>query len=484
MKKSLSLIILLLMLVSGLTKAQDSIRFKPRLILEFPVLELPHLQKAAAMRYNKRTGQLAGGITSPKGADYLRSYESLSMQQALAVTKNLHTTNYYFNNKLWNRWIPATTSRKALLNRLAANLSAGIIDYALAYQLMVFGPVWLHEEFHRNGISHQCISSFNDTYYRLGGKGTPGGSVTQVRDEDLVRFKAAAPQEMVRSFAAGIEAQYEMVRHMRKDQFFSGTHYANAVMNILITKQAVDYVNQINSKNYDEAVDSMNSRDGTDISKRDFVGWDFPAWVYDLFRPNEPYTSRGQHPSGVGIRRGIEKSMLTAEELDYLKKMGRLQYINYLSPAMLSIGRIKVNNNFAFSFAGRHLLNSFGYDIGADLFLDIHGSQWLVGIHGYHNHERSFPGIEVEKPDWKIKIGEKNIPLQIRAMLWLQPKDQQFRTSESEAGGLLQIKGRYEAGPRFSIFADLEGKTNGWVAGNPYLQKNFTFRTGFMWDIH
>lgn len=472
----------LLFYVNVQLNAQDSIRFQPKLLLDFPVLELPHLNKAAGMAYNKRTGNLSGNNTSPTAGDYLRSFESLSMQQALAVTKNLHATNYYYNNKLWNKWIAPTTNKKALLNRMAANITAGVVDYVLAYHLMVFGPVWLHEEFHRNGITHQCISSHNDTYYRISG-GIPGGSVSKVRDEDLIRWKAAAPQEMIRSFSAGVEAQYELVRNMRKDNFFSKTHYANMAMNILITKQAVDYVNQFKKKGYDASIDTMNKY-GTIISERDYVGWDFTGWVYDLFKPNESYTSRGTHPNGNGVDRAIKRSDLTKEEDDYLAKMGRMQYINFLSPAMIGVSRIKLNEQSAFSFAGRHVLNSFGYDVGADIFLEIKGSQWFVGLHGYQNQQRFFPGIEIEKPSFEIKTKKKSIPMQARAMFWLQPKDQLFKTDKATPGGLLQLRGKHQVGKNFFVYAEAEAKTEGWVAGNPYLNSNVTMRMGLYWDIH
>lgn len=462
--------------------AQDSLRFQPKLLLDFPVLELPHLNLAADMAYNKRIGNLSGGAASPTAGDYLRSYESVSMQQALAITKNVNATNYYFTNKLWNKWVEPDTKKKALLNRLAANLTAGVVDYTLAYYLMVFGPVWLHEEFHRNGITHQCAGSHNDTYYRLSGNGSPGGSVTQVRDEDMTLWKASAPQEMVRSFAAGIEAQYELVRNMRKDNFFSRTNYPNVAMNILITKQAVDYVNLFKQEGYDNILDTALENSLT-IAERDFVGWDFTAWVYDLHRPEEAYTERGIHPSGKGIDRNIKRSDLSAEEVDYLSKMGRMQYLNFLSPAMIGISRIKVNDRFAFSFAGRHILNSFGYDVGADVFLDINGSQWFVGLHGYQNHERFFPGIEVEKPDLGLRLKNRNIPLQARAMFWLQPKDQLFKTDKASVGGLLQLRAKHQFGKSFSMYAEAEAKTKGWVAGNPYLNENFTLRTGVYWNI-
>ena len=462
--------------------AQDSSLFHPKLILDFPLLEVPHLSKAAGMAYNKRLGNLAGGKLAPNIQDYTNSYESFSMQQALAITKNLHATNYYFNNKVWNKWLPPNTKNKVLLNRLVANLSSGAVDYVLAYYLMIFGPVWLHEEFHRNGITHQCISSHNDTYYRLNG-GLSSGSVSKVRDEDLIRWKQTKPQEMIRSFAAGIESQYELVRNMRKDNFFRKTNYANAVMNILITKQAVDYVNQYKHLDYDRQADSTNKFEAT-ISQRDYVGWDFTAWVYDLFKPNEPYANRGPHANGVGLKRTIYKDDLSNEEMKYLNKMGKLQYLNFISPAMIGVSRIKVGKQSSFSFAMRHLLNSFGYDLGADIFIDKKGSQWFIGLHGYHNKNRFFPGIEIEKPAVKISLGKIKAEIQARGMLWLQPRDQSFTTSSSDSGGLLQIRSKFALSKTMSVYSEMEAKTAGWVAGNPYLNKNLSLRMGICFDLN
>ena len=315
-------------------RAQDSARvINERLLLDLPLIDAPYAQSAARMACNKRLGIASDGSTSPTAIDWLRGYESLSMQQALAITKDLHSTNYYFTNKLWNRWLKPTTRKRLFLNRLLANAQAGVVDYGLAYHGMVFGPVWLHEEFHRNGLTLRGISSFDDTYYRFGG-GSPGGSVSEVYDADMARFKAEAPQEMVRTFAAGIEGQYALVRGLQRDNFYLDTDQPNAAMNILITKQAVDYLRLFLEPDYDQSVDSMGAF-GDEEHERDFVGWDFTAWVYDMHRPDEPYSARGTHPSGVGIDREIKRSDLTAEEEAYLQRMGDLHYLNFLSPSML-----------------------------------------------------------------------------------------------------------------------------------------------------
>ncbi|MGZ5287506.1 MAG: hypothetical protein ACXWB9_09995 [Flavisolibacter sp.] len=461
--------------------AQDSVP-SARLILDFPLVDYPFLKYAAEMAANKRLQVPAGSGVNTQAKDYLRSYENLSMPQALALTKDLHSVNYYFNNRLWDKWIKPVNLKKKLLNRVAAHASAGVIDYAMAYQLMILGPVWLHEEYHRSGLTLHGISSHNDTYYRFGNSQDAGGSISAVRDEDMARFKKRAPQEMVRSFSAGIESQYELVREMRKDNFFKNTRYPNAVMNILITKEAVDYVNAFKRKDYDASIDSMNKY-GEAIADRDFVGWDFTGWVYDLFRPYEDYEARGVHPSGLGVDRAIKASRLNPEEYSYLKKLARLQYLNFLSPAMIGIDRIPLKNGNSFSFAARHTLNSFGYDLGLDLFGNWKGSQWFIGLHGYRNHDIFLPGIEIEKRSLNSKILGKEIALNARAMLWLQPKNQEFRTRSAQAGGLLQVRLSIPVGKTFSFYTELEGKTEGWVAGNPYLENNAGGRFGISMDL-
>src|SRR5690606_2409563 len=135
-----------------------------------------------------------------------------------------------------------------------------------------------------------------DTYYRFTKNNEDaGGSVSKVFDADLIRFKQIDPVGMVRSFESGIESQYLLLRNMQKDNFFRKTQYPNIAMNILLSNAAIDYVNQFKRDDYDRTIDSMNVN-GSEIANRDFVGWDFTAWVYDMFRPDEPYEDRGIHP--------------------------------------------------------------------------------------------------------------------------------------------------------------------------------------------
>lgn len=464
------------------TQAQDSTyAIRPRLLLDLPLIDAPYAWHAAQMAANKRAGLSGGTEATVNAGDLLRGYESPSMQQALAVTKDLHATNYYFTNKLWNGLIEPTNRKRYLWNRIAANAQAGVVDYLLAYQLMVFGPAWMHEEFHRNGTTLRGISTFNETYYRFGG-GIASASVTHVSDSDMVRFKREAPNELVRSFASGIEGQYALLRNMQQDNFFERTNYPNVAMNILLTKQAVGYVRQFRASDYDRSIDTMNYY-GEQVAERDFVGWDFTAWVYDLHRPDEPYTARGTHPFGPGIDRVIKRADLTPEEDAYLKRMGDLQYLNFLSPDMIGIHGIRLGHDTRFTFAVRHVLTSFGYDLGGDLLLDRCGRHWLLGIHTYHNHGSSFGGVELMRKGLRLGHGDRPAQLDLRGMLWVQPENSGFYDTKGKAGGLLTVRAAFPLGGSLKAYAEAEGKTQGWVMANPYLKDNLSIRAGIALDV-
>ncbi|MFC3196034.1 hypothetical protein ACFOET_00275 [Parapedobacter deserti] len=443
----------------GYGAPQDTIDRYP-LYIDLPLLDLPFQRDAA------RAGEL---------------FDSYSMQQALAVTQNLHRVNYHFNNKLWHSAIRPDSRRKRVYNRIAANVTSGLVDYVFTYYGVVFSAQWLHEEFHRTGLTIRGIPSYDETYNRFNG-GIANGSVSRVKDEDLIRLKKDAPRELVRSFAAGIESEFLLLRGLQKDNFFSGAEHANIALNILLTKHAVDYVNQFKRGDYNASIDSMNAH-GLAVADRDFVGWDFTPWVYDLHRPDEPYEARGTHPSGVGVDRAIKTSSLTDEEYRYLEKMGRMQYLNFLSPFMIGISRIRLNDQTAFNVAVRHYLNSFGYDLTADFFIGHRDKQYLFSLHGYRNKHRLLPGVEMERSPYVFDIGGKDrILLQPAAMLWLQPKD--FYDRGARPGGLLRLHGAYALDKTWNIIAVAEGKTGGWVAGNPYLDSRFGFRFGVSASFH
>src|SRR5690606_36011343 len=106
------------------------------------------------------------------------------------------------------------------------------------------------------------------------------------------------------------------------------------------------------------------------------------------------------------------------------------------------------------------------------------GKQYLVALHGYSNKTLFLPGIEAELPP--IEIGKKSKSkywtLHSSAMLWVQP--QSFYSEQGRPGGLLRLRSAYSFNSTWKIYATLESKTEGWVAGHPFLKPNFGIRGG------
>jgi hypothetical protein len=240
----------------------------------------------------------------------------------------------------------------------------------------------------------------------------------------------------------------------------------------------LDYVNRATS----ETTDSEHAKlyDGeADVLKRDFTGNDFTAWVYDLFRPDEPYTDRGVHPTGIGVDRYRTHEDLTPEMLDYVGKMGQRQWLNFVSPFMVGIRSIKVSPSLRFNFAMRHYLTSFGDDIQMELFYRYKKHLGQIVLHRYSNLGSSFPGLEARNTVSSLGLAKgKRLLLDTRGMLWVQPKDQAFRTSKGSLGGLASISASYRNTSIWNPYVELETKSRGWVAGNPFLTEKLSVRIG------
>ena len=209
--------------------------------------------------------------------------------------------------------------------------------------------------------------------------------------------------------------------------------------------------------------------EGTSFSKRDFTGHDFTAWVYDLFRPDEPYQARGIHPSGVGIRRYIRESDLSPAEKSYLRRQGFLAGVNLLDPNLYGGYGFKRGGR-AINLSAAHSLTPFGYSIDINTFLIDHNRHAFVVLHAYRNHERTWPGIEIET---------ETKTLSPRVAIWLQPSQQLFRDRRARFGGLAALRLR-----RGKWYAEAEAKSAGWISGNVHLNPAAALRVGVVLPSH
>jgi len=213
--------------------------------------------------------------------------------------------------------------------------------------------------------------------------------------------------------------------------------------------------------------------------ERDFTGHDWTSWVYDLFLPDEPYNERGTHASGIGIDRYRKTSDLSPEMMNYVKKQVWWSLANIVSPMMLGFRSLPLGNtDIRWNFTFRHFLTSFGADLSFNVFLNTDNYNFAVVYHSYQNYENYFPAMEIEMIDFPISIKDFRIKFSPRVILGIQPKDQNFFTSEVEFFGLIGSRFDFQITRNWLPYLEVVAKTDGWVAGNEFLEKNISFRLG------
>lgn len=449
----------------------------PSLELELRLMDLPFMTDAAKTETIRKQGGSAAFPVRFNGKGYGAFYRNPGMSQATDMAHNLHGSLYYAHNALWQRLKKPRTTEGYVLNRLLANATALATDY-LAIKLP-YGYAFQHEEFHRAVMTARHIYS-DDAVWDFG-KGLDI-AVTRVKDADLVYLKKHFPADQVRLSAAGVEGEYAYFRRMQQDNFFRKSGYPFVGLSLLGTLHAINYVKLPLSGRFNRITDSILAQDKNDILARDFTGYDFSSWVYDLFTPDEPYAARGNWPGGVGIKRPVSAGQLSPEMKRFLKETGRMQYLNLVSPFMAGINRIQLRPGVLFNFALRSVPTSFGYYAGGDFFLDLHNRRLLVSVGVNRNDALTLPALEMRA----YELGKKALEgfnMDIHLAAWLQPKDQRFFSKQGVLGMGLGVQPRYALTRRFGLTGSFSYKTRGWMFENPYLDRKFTGCLGFRWKV-
>ncbi len=170
LKRCILLVVLILLLSNAFTYASDTKKTSPNIIFDIPVFDY---------RFN-----LSNGFSYP------------GMQQSLYLSKDwLQLAHWQIDNLIG-------------LKRHPVLAYSGIIVFDIGSRFLPLGISWMHEEWHRSNLSIRNIDSNNAVFNFKMESG--GFQVDQVKDEDLIRFKADHPAEFVRMSSAGIESNYEL----------------------------------------------------------------------------------------------------------------------------------------------------------------------------------------------------------------------------------------------------------------------------------
>ena len=440
----------------------DSI-LQPSLKLDLTLFDLPYQFDAGKTVNN---GNLTFG-------SFFKGYANPSMSQSLSLTTDLYSAMHFGIDRIFKVKGKYRVKKFKWASKL---LNFGLIGAADYFTTVAPGyGGWLHEEYHRAVMSRFHVNSFDDMNTWPIGQDLV--SVNSVTDDDLIRFKKESPYDFIRLPATGIEGGYQLVDKLQRENFFYDQHLSHEVLyNLIAINSAFYVVSSANPEDVDKETDEMNIIE-TKILDRDFTGFDFSAWAYDLFKPTQPYEERGIHPSGNGIDRYIKTTDLTSEELSYLKKQGKLQFLNFISPMMFGQNSIKINNDFRFNFAVQNYLTSFGNDILLNVFLKMKERNVIFRYHHAKNYHSDFPAIEVELFEQPFTFMENDFLLSPRIISGVQPKNQSFFTKKLEFLGYAGCRVDWvlkQAHP----WVEMSAKTDGWIAGNEFLNSNFSFKIG------
>ena len=419
-------------------------------VLDLPVFEFP---------YN-----IDGGARAP------------GMNQSLGITASV----YEATHTLLGRVAPS--------HPLLRNVGITVFDFMTISVPLT--DAWLHEEWHRAVLGRNGVNSRNDVW-NLRNIFAEAISVSHVSDDDLIRFKADRPADFVRMKAAGYEGEGELITRLETTQFFKNSKAWHVGLYWLVALNDQLYLGDVVSPADSAEIDSMTDKANLDektVQVRDVSGHDFTAWVYHLFRPQEPFSARGPHPSGVGINRYIRVGDLSAEEKRFLAREGKLAWLNFADPNFVGVRGFDIRSPFGGEPARanlwlRHTLTSFGHAIDAHIVYQ----QGALGIHAtaqrFTNHERSFPGLRVEMVERPLRFNGRDFLFSPRAGVWAQPRGQEFRTRDASVGGLAGLRLETSSPSRFHYYVDVETKTVGWVAGRPNLGAGATLLTGFTYAL-
>lgn len=339
------------------------------------------------------------------------------------------------------------------------------------------GLFWVHEESHRAVLSYRGVASHDELddfpLFSLNGIG-----INHLSDSDLVQFKRLYPHDLIRAEEAGYEGQQQFVVQMERTEFTEGDPCPVNLPLVLYWYSDVSNVAylEICATSLGNSLTAMfNRADGANVAARDFDGLDYTAWVYDLFRPDEPYAARGVHPSGVGINRYITAAELAPSERRFLRQEFYLSLTSFLDPQLFGYRGITLGRSASrpdgdppllASADVRHYLTSFGHTISLD-FTFRHGRKSLyASLLSQQNQKAWFPGLDVQVAGLPLGSSSRAPCFSPRLMLWTQPSGQNFTTTADTPGGLLAAKIDWPLSRAFRIGAQLEAKTSGWVAGN------------------
>jgi hypothetical protein len=333
------------------------------------------------------------------------------------------------------------------------------------------GRTALHEAWHRAVLIHAGLRPETP----LDGLRVVG-SVENVTDDALAAVHDNRRGDFLRFAMAGVEADTEFARGIQRDIFFDGRKPWRDIAALAITKwNTFQYWSACASSLRQDRASVAEDRD---IATRESIGLDCTAWVYDLEQPG-PYTTRGTHPSGVGIDRERFADDLSARGQRFLQAGRWLSLLNFATPALFGFGRIPGPAGSLWSAELVHHAAPFGHMVGSDARAIVDGRGYAVSFDVGFNAVTVFPAMSLALVRWPLQVGTREATVDVGLSGWLQPASPALDATTHQPGAAAHVRLEWPVAPRLWLTAIVDGKTAGWQPGIVSLDPAVNARIGF-----
>jgi hypothetical protein len=390
-------------------------------------------------------------IDAAKIPDYgfFDSYTHPDMGASLAITSNVYSSFHFGMNKLRD-----VIGQDAYWKRFVYYGGVAAGDFLLYLLPVPTSYGWMHESFHRAGMTHMGLRSHINFAFPAGAytMNDSGGNIYQY--------------DLPRMIEAGIESEYLLVEKMQRNNFFYSQDMFNEFLYWLANIQAWGYAYY---PFWQEGATMTVEGEEQEVSA------DSLQWAYYLFHPEGYYIADSENDKIISL------SDFKDNEKQFLKNRVLWSLVNFVSPMMFGIRSIPLGKDTGLygNFAFRHLYTSFGTDLSVNVYLKKEPFNMAFAYHSYMNYEHYFPAIEAELVDFPVHITPKfSLLLSPRVLLGMQPKDQEFTTGDPEFFALAGCRVDFAVGKHFFPYFDVSAKTDGWVAGNEFLERNISVKAG------
>lgn len=390
-----------------------------------------------------------------------------TMNQAHKYSFSLYDYGFYRIDATGNKLFNDKTSSK-----LSNKVFKYLVGFAFSYwgsELPIPLGVWAHEEYHRSVLGINDIKSKNGNWIFTKWNGTVFG----VSDSSLSDLKQNRIDNLLYAYTAGIQYHADLTREISTNDFYNTrSNYKNPLL-LYNAYYIYNYFRYSASKDTDADKIAIAEKESANPLDRDFAGNDITAWIYDMFNPELPYTSREVFPQGNGVNRRIGISDLSPDAQDYLKQQKDLSLLNFINPAVFLINRIKVNEQFSFNFFTQYVPVHFGNSIALYVPFKLSNRDFLVQLNRYSSYVNQSYGIGVGYSG--IELSDR-VDVDVQVNYWKQP--QSFFSSQTISGGLLSATWHYGLTDKINGVASFTGKTKGWVLGEPDIDHSLSLHLG------